>query len=269
MLSGCEGHEGTLLIRGHATSAGGTPASTSSAEPYSPVPGISWQAQLSGNIDVALPVELFYLDPDFAGEDTLAELRSRGRRIVCYVSATTFEPWRDDAANFPASTLGNPLASYPREQWIDIRDGTVRAIMQKRVEALAVYGCEGVDPASLATHTADSGFDITRADVLEYARWLSAEIHSRGMSTGLSAAEDIVGDLQGSFDWGLAIDCLQGSGCAPFVPLRSSGRAVLLVEFGDESTATDVCSAASNLGFDALVKGPAFDGFRIGCDDNP
>jgi hypothetical protein len=283
IVLGCQGTDGTILVRHRAM--GGAP---STAEPtagqageasaaaaggtgpvYVPAAESSWQAQLSGAIDPELGVELFYLDPDFTEPAALETVRARGGHYVCYLSAGSFEPWREDAGEFPARVLGLALPDYQREQWLDIRDQTVRELMLRRVEALALKGCEGVLPSSLAVHAADTGFDLTLADALDYAAWLASRIHLAGMSAGLGAPAELTTVLAGDFDWGLAVDCLDPSGCAAFQPLTALGKPVLHVEFGDEASAPSLCQAARASGFDALIKRESFDAFRIACSDIP
>jgi len=226
---------------------------------------VTWQAQLSGGVDPTLDVDVFYLDADFTGPSVVSELRSKGKLILCYVSAGTFEPWRGDANAFPESVIGEPLADYPREQWLDVRAASVRQLMQARLSAMAKAGCDGVYPSTLDAHLHSSGFAITRDDELAYAGWLATQIHAFGMSAGLSVPADLIADAERAYDWALAIDCLGASGCTPWGRVRQSGRAVLLVEFGDASSAARVCDAAGALGFDAIIKRLAFDGFRVGC----
>jgi hypothetical protein len=226
---------------------------------------VTWQAQLSGAVDPSLDVNLFYLDSDFTSAAVVSQLRAKGKLVLCYVSAGTFEPWRKDANDFPESVLGEPLADYPREQWLDVRAPSVRKLMQARLATMAMAGCDGVYPSSLEAHLHSSGFDITRSDMVAYAGWFATEIHAHGMSAGLSVSADLIPDVEHAYDWALAIDCLSSSGCTPWAPVRQSGRAVLLVEFGDSSDTGHVCDAAASLGFDAIIKRPAFDGFRVGC----
>jgi hypothetical protein len=281
---GCQGTDGTILVRhpaaggapatvepvaGHAGEAASAAGSGGTGPVYVPAADSSWQAQLSGSIDPELAVELFYLDADFTEPAALEALRARGAHYVCYLSAGSFEPWREDAGEFPARVLGLALPDYPREQWLDVRDETVRALMLRRVEALARKGCEGIVPASLAVHTADTGFDLTLDDALEYAGWLASRIHLAGMSASLGAPLQMTTALAGDFDWGLAVDCLDPSGCAAFQPFAEQEKPVLHVEFGDAATAPALCEAARALGFDALIKRESFDGFRIACADIP
>lgn len=277
---GCQGTDGTILVR-HAAAGGaggsapvaGHGGETAAAGSgglgpvYVPAADSSWQAQLSGAIDPELAVELFYLDADFTEPAALEAVRARGAHYVCYLSAGSFEPWREDAAQFPAQALGLALPDYQREQWLDIRDDTVRELMARRVEALALKGCEGILPSSLAVHAAETGFDLTLDDALDYAAWLASRIHLAGMSAGLGGPLELTSALVGDFDWGLAVDCLDPSGCAAFQPFTVESKPVLHVEFGDATTAPALCEAARASGFDALIKRESFDGFRIACAD--
>lgn len=277
LAASCDGTDGTILVRHQAASGapaaaghGGEPtgaAAGGSGPVYVPETDSSWQAQLSGAIDPDLQVELFYLDADFTEPAALGAVRDQGRHYVCYLSAGSFEPWREDAGEFPEQVLGRALSDYPREQWLDTRDETVRAIMGRRVDALAVKGCEGVAPSSLAVHAADTGFDLTLDDALDYATWLAERLHLVGMSAGLSAPLEVTTALADNFDWGLAIDCLEPSGCTAFEPLTAQGKPVLHVEFGDETTASELCAAGRAAGFNALIKRESLDGFRIDCRD--
>ena len=287
----CDGTTGTLVVRGGrgvdsgsdvdgmqgtggaslgsgGTSPGAGGASLgsggSATAGRSPAPGVTWQAQLSGAVDPSLDVNLFYLDADFTSAAVVSQLRAKGKLVLCYVSAGTFEPWRKDANDFPESVLGQPLADYPREQWLDVRAASVRKLMQARLVAMAMAGCDGVYPSTMEAHLHSTGFDITRSDMVAYAGWFATEIHAHGMSAGLSVSADLIPDVQQAYDWALVIDCL-ASGCTPWAPVRQSGRAVLQVEFGDSTDTSRVCNAAASLGFDAIIKRPAFDGFRVGC----
>jgi hypothetical protein len=282
LVASCQGTDGTILVRhraaggassmlepaaGHGGEAASAAGFGGTRPVYVPAADSSWQAQLSGAIDPDLPVELFYLDADFTEPAALEVLRARGAHYVCYLSAGSFEPWREDAGEFPPRVLGLALPDYPREQWLDIRDETVRALMLRRVEALALKGCEGIVPASLAVHVADTGFELTVDDALDYAGWVASRIHLAGMSAGLIAPLDLTTALVADFDWGLAVDCLEPSRCAEFQPFSDLGKPVLHVEFGDAETAPALCESARTFGFDPLIKRESFDGFRIACAD--
>ena len=54
------------------------------------------------------------------------ELKAAGRKVICYFSAGSYEPYRPDAADFAAADLGNELVGWPGERWLDTRSNGVR-----------------------------------------------------------------------------------------------------------------------------------------------
>jgi hypothetical protein len=100
-------------------SCGGTPASDTSPEPapttpapvpsggglWRPAPGVSWQWQLSGPVDVSVDADVYDVDLFDVDESTVRALHERGRRVICYVSAGSNEEWRPDAGRFPDEVL--------------------------------------------------------------------------------------------------------------------------------------------------------------------
>ncbi len=186
--------------------------------------------------------------------------------MLCYFSAGTLEPFRDDASRFPASTLGAPLANYPNERWVDIRDATVRAIMQDRIIAAAGAGCDGVHPSGVTAFQESTNLDFTRADQVAYDRWLTTVAHGLGLSIGLVNADAALSqDLVADFDWAVLWTCLD-TDCAPASPFIGASKPVFLIEYGDETRVADVCPKARALGLSAIIKRDGnLDAFRVGC----
>ena len=148
-----------------------------------------------------------------------------------------------------------------------IYDPAVRDIMARRVTRLAEYECDGVPPSSLTGYAADTGFDLTVEDALDYARWLAERLHAAGMSAGLAGPQALTGELWPTFDFGFAIGCMEGSQCSAFEVFEQARKPVLHVEFGDEGSAPDICNAASSLGFIPLITDPGFSGETVLCRD--
>ena len=279
LSAGCNGSEGTLVVR-HDSATGGvggaepSGAGTGGAgagmmpeKPYLPAQNARWLVQLDGAVDIGNAADFFYLDTEQQAASDLAKLHAQGRHYLCYLSAGSVEAFRADANDFPDSAVGNQLANFPNERWLDVRDATVRELMARRVQALAAQGCDGVPPSSLAVHAADTGFDLTLGDALDYARWLAERIHAAGMSAGLSGPGEMTGELWPSFDFGLAIGCLSGSQCSEYGVFDSAQKTVLHVELGDAGAAPNLCKSAQALGFDALISDAAFAGHCIACRD--
>jgi hypothetical protein len=270
-LLACDGTQGTLLVLHEAGGAGGEGsaggAGFGAEMPYIPADDVSWNARLDDAVDIAEDVQLFYLDADLQPASDLAALHAGGRHYLCYLSAGTYESFRDDAADFPEEVIGNALLDFPRERWLDVRAPAVRELMARRVQDLAARGCDGVPPSSLAVHLADTGFALSQTDALDYARWLAERIHAAHMSAGLAAPAELTAELWPTFDFGLAIDCLERSQCAEFDVLRAAGKPVLHIEFGDAASALNVCNTAEPLGFLPLITNPSFNGQSVRCQD--
>jgi hypothetical protein len=274
----CTGSEGTLLVRHDAGNAGttsqsgaagsgGSAGGSSTGGPYVPPADASWQTRLDDAVDVGLEADFFYLDADLQNPADLEELHAQGRHYLCYLSAGSWESFRPDRDDFPERVLGNPLQNFPSERWLDVRDPAVRELMARRVIALAELGCDGIPPSSLSVHAADTGFDLTLNDALDYARWLAERIHASGMSAGLAAPAEMTAELWPSFEFALAVDCLARNQCSDFQVFVDAGKPVLHVEFGDEQSAPTLCRNTERLGFNALITSPGFNRTALRCRD--
>jgi Glycoside-hydrolase family GH114 len=262
MLLACQGTEDTLLVLGE--SAGG--AGPTVPELWVPTEGARWLARLDGAVDIAEAAEFFYLDADQQPAEDLRALHAQGRQYFCYLSAGTLESFRSDAQLFPAETVGEVVPSFPNEHWLDVRDERVRELMARRLEGLAAAGCDGVTLASLGGE-GTTGFDLEVGDLVDYARFLAETSHAAGMSVGLTGPVALTQELWRNVDFGLAVACVQGSGCSEYAALRAAQKPVLYVELGEVSDAPDLCKSAQALGFDAIVSDAGFSGRCVVCRD--
>jgi hypothetical protein len=264
-LAACTGIEGDILrTPPDAAPHDATPADGGGPS-EEPEPLSTWQIQLSGSLDTSVDVRVFTLDLD-TPPPVLDALRDAGRIVFCYFSAGTMEPFRDDASDFPESSLGARLPDYPDERWVDVRDPAVRSIMQDRIARAAEVGCDGVHPSGLAGFSAENGIDFERADQLAYDRWLSGVAHEQGLSIGLVETDvELSEELVADFDWSVVWSCLD-TDCEAAAPFVALGKAAFLVEYGDESRTAEVCPKARALGLSAIIKRNAdLDAFRAGC----
>jgi len=67
---------------------------------WRPAPGLSWQWQLSGRVDISFRVDVYDVDGVETPAATMDELHAGGAKVVCYVSAGSWERWRPDAGVF-------------------------------------------------------------------------------------------------------------------------------------------------------------------------
>jgi hypothetical protein len=257
-VTACAGTQGDLLSSTPDANVGGDSA------PPPPILGVSWQIQLTGMVNTTVNVQLYTVDYETPAP-VIRDLHVAGRIVICYFSAGTFEPFRPDAARFPTTAMGAPLQGYPDERWIDIRNDTVRSIMQDRISAAAASGCDGIHPSGLAGFQEATGLTFTRDDQLAYDRWLAGVSHGSRLSMGLVEGDAALSqDLVPDFDWVVVWSCLDTQ-CAAASPFLNAGKTAFLVEIGDASRAPQVCPAAKGLGLSAVIKHQSLDAYRGGC----
>jgi hypothetical protein len=224
---------------------------------WHPSPGTTWQIQYTGALDTGVEVQMFDLDLFDSPDRALSSLHDAGRAVICYFSAGSYEDWRDDAGDFPASALGDPLDGWEGEWWLDIRDPMVREIMEARLDAAVERGCDGVDPDNVNAYTNDSGFALTATDQLSYNRFLADAAHSRGLSVALKNDVEQIEELEPWFDFQVNEECASYDECGLLAPFTGAGKAAFHIEYVDdwedaEARAAEVCGVGPNL--DTLLK---------------
>jgi hypothetical protein len=264
----------TLILFAAALSACASPLSTatpdsisvtdSPPEHWTPPIVAAWQIQHTGAIDTSLPVDIYNLDMFDTSPETIAELRSRGVKVMCYFSAGTFEDHRSDADKFPASLLGNDLADNSGEKWIDIRNLQILApIMLERITLATQKGCDGIDPGNVDGYAHDTGFALTPEDQLAYNIFLATAAHQMGLGIGLKNDLEQVPDLASHFDWAINENCFTYQNCHLLLPFVENGKSVFIIEY--QLPPDQFCSEADNLNFNALQKKPELDAYRFPC----
>jgi hypothetical protein len=279
-IFGCAGTEGTLITThsdggtggvtgGTGGSTGGSGASdgggSGGGSGAGPTPDMSMQIQLSGELDDSFDVDLYDIDLHTNSPSDFAALHAAGRLVGCYFSAGTLETWRGDADDLPAAVIGNGHQQYPSERWLDVGSTEVRELMRSRIELARTKGCDAIQPANLAVFSANSGLSVTRAENEEFAHFLATTAHGLGLSVAWSDEPDLFLGLPQAFDWGIAIQCIEYGRCQTWSSFRNAGKAVFIVEIGDERDVGRVCPAAATLGLPAIIKDNGYTAFRVGC----
>lgn len=231
---------------------------------WQPTPGTTWQWQLTGDIDTSFDVAMYDIDLFDVPQSVIDELHEDGRIVICYFSAGSYEEWRPDAADFPASVRGNPLDNWPGESWLDVRQiDTLGPIMQARLDLAVQKACDGVEPDNIDGYTNSSGFPLSASDQLAYNTWLAAKAHSRGLSIGLKNDLDQIPDLLPHFDWALNEQCFQYDECDLLLPFIQADKAVFGVEY--EGELADFCPQAMANHFSWLLKDWDLGPERMAC----
>ena len=249
---------GTALWMARDPSSGAAPAGLAPTTepvggPRRPPVGAAWQYQLSGPLDLDVDAEVFDVDGDETSADDIAHLHARGAYVVCYISAGTFEEWRDDASAYPDDVLGRPLDDWPGERWVDVRRTDVLLpIIEDRLARCAAKGFDAVELDNVDGYTHDTGFDLSAADQIAFDLALAAAAHRAGLAVGLKNSAELVVDLVDAFDFAVVEECIAYDECDRYVPFVEADKAVFLVEYGLEPD--EVCPRARALGFSAIVK---------------
>jgi len=243
---------------------------------YRPVVGTTWQWQLqpdgAGQINTAYDVEAYDLDLFDVPDSVIEDLHTRGRRLVCYFSAGTYESFRSDAGEFKASDLGKPLEDFPNERWLDIRTASVQRIVLARLDRAAARGCDGVEPDNVDGYANDSGFALTAADQLAFNRLVANEAHRRGLSVGLKNDLDQAAELVEYFDFAVNEQCHEFDECERLRPFIEAGKPVFNAEYADRfvnNAGTRAAMCAESLGQNLrtlVLPVDLDDSFRFSCD---
>ncbi len=253
------------------TAAPTTPAPpatpTAASTWWRPEPGLSWQWQLTGPLQLDLPVQVWDLDGEETPARVVEQLHAQGKRVICYISVGSYEEWRSDADQFPPEVLGNPYEGWPGERWLDIRRlDLLGPIMQARLDMCAAKGFDAVEPDNLMAYTEDTGFPLTLKDNLAYALWLAREAHARGLAIGLKNGAEMVPYLVEHYDFAIVEEAFLYDFAAAFTPFIVQGKAVFAAEYTDtEVDWPQACRQAQALGFSLILKQRDLDAWVTFC----
>lgn len=241
-----------------------SPETTTPNTWWAPAPGISWQWQLSGEIDTSIAAEMYDVDLFDAPQTVINELHARGRIVICYFSAGSWENWRPDAHQYPAEALGKPLEGWEDERWLDIRQiEALSPILTHRLDLARQKGCDGVEADNVDGYINDTGFPLTAQDQLDFNIWIAEQAHARNLSVGLKNDLNQIQALLPYFDWMLNEQCFEYDECSFLLPFIQAGKAVFGVEYNLEPE--HFCPQANAMNFDWLKKKLELDSFRVAC----
>ena len=250
----------------------------------------SWTWQLQGPLVDDYEVDWYVIDA-FAplGRDTMERLRAKGRNVLCYFSAGTYEPWRPDVHFFEPEDLAEPHPGFPDEPWLDPDDEKIMKIMANRMDMAKRIGCDGVELDNVDAFVHDTSFDVTKEEQLRFIKILANEAHERNLTVALKNAIEFMGDTVDYFDLAINEQCfeythpeLDAMGqptsrtfteCTYYDKMTDAGKPVFGAEYR-EVLITDpvererMCVEARGMNLRTLVLPYELDGsFRWSCDD--
>jgi hypothetical protein len=235
---------------------------------WRPAPGLTWQWHLSEPpVDTSVDAQVYDIDLFDNEASVIEELHAQGRKVICYISVGSREDWRPDADQFPSVVLGNDYEGWPGEKWLDIRRIDLLApIMRLRLDLCKTKGFDGVEPDNIEIYDNATGFPLTYADQLAYARWLADEAHSRGLAIGLKNAPDMVADSLSFFDYAITEDCFYYNWCDEMLPFIAAGKPVFAAEYTDmDVDFSAACTWGRQHKVSFIQKNRILTAFRVAC----
>jgi len=252
------------------TQSSSAPTPAPAADWWRPGPGLSWQWQLTGKLDMDLHVDVIDVDL-YVGQSVVDFYHEQGTKVICYISVGSFEDWRPDVDAFPKEVVGKDYEGWSGEKWLDIRRIDLLApIMRARLDLCAAKGFDAVEPDNMEVLGDDTGFPLTYEDQLRYALWLAEEAHKRGLAIGQKNASDATEDLVDIFDFAILEDAFYDDWAQEMKPYTDAGKAVFAAEYTDlPGDFEEACRQAQKLRFSAILKHRDLDAWVKFCPDQP
>ncbi len=200
-----------------------------------------------------------YTDQAISGNNTTLDtaavnaIHAAGGKAICYVDAGTWENWRVDANQFPASVQG-AKNGWPGERWLDIRQtSTLLPIMDARVQKCRQAGFDGVEWDNVDGYSNRTGFPLTANDQLVYDASLANLAHTYGLTVAMKNDVEQVPDLASYFDYAVNEQCQQYNECGNYTTsFINAGKTVFQVEY--KLSLTKFCPQANAANRNAIIK---------------
>ena len=260
---------GNITISADLSSAVFTVTDPPATPAWPPTPGVTWDYPIGANkLDFDNDAQVFGLDWEETDPDTVDLLHARNARVVCYVSAGSYENWRSDADKYKdpdtGVTLGNPLDGWPGERWVDVTDPDLKPILQARMQTCKDKGFDAIDYDNVEAFNNHPGLpQDTAAAQITFNTWLADTTHNTfNLKVALKNDLDQVNDLVSKFDFEINEQCQQYNECDILDPFITAHKAVFEVEY--KGTIDEICHRAHD-GFSVIKKKLKLDAYRQAC----
>lgn len=233
---------------------------------WKPEPGLSWQWQLTGKLDLDYKVDVVDIDLD-VHSSVVDHYHQQGTKVICYINVGSYEDWRKDANIFPQEVIGKDYQGWAGEKWLDIRRIDLLApIMSARFDECAQKGFDAIEPDNMEVPAGVSGYPITNQDLLRYAIWLADEAHARGLAIGVKNSPELARELVDVYDFAVTEDCFHYGWCEKMAVFIENGKAVFAAEYTDLTDNFDeACKKSSQLGFSTILKNRNLNSWIVSC----
>lgn len=239
------------------------PTPVSGLEHWIPSPGMSFQIQFSGDLDLDVEAAIFDLDAFDTESIVIQQLHQNGKHVICYINAGAIEDWRLDVNLYPPDLVGKAYQGWPGEYWLDIRDlDALAPLIEARLDLCKSKDFDGVEFDNVDGYQNDTGFEITAVDQLKFNRWLADAAHEHGLSVGLKNDPDQIIDLEPRFDFLVLESCFNQGWCEQAQSFIEAGKSVFVIEY---SNIDKYCSIAKENSITLLQKNLELNAWRSTC----
>lgn len=204
-----------------------------------------WQIGAGSDAGVALPagVKLVSLDGFDISGAKVAQLNSQGVYTVCYINVGSYEPWRPDAAQYPAYLKIQQDPDWPDESFLDVNDvfrpnSVLATILANRFKMCRDKGFAAIEPDNLQNDENVSGGRVTTQQQIDFNGFIADLAHSYGLAVFQKNGPDkvLLRDRTGKmmvekFDAILNEECQQYKECGPLAEYVKRGKLALNVEY--------------------------------------
>jgi hypothetical protein len=206
-------------------------------------------------------VSMYDIDGFDALPADVAAMHAAGIKVVCYISAGTWENWRPDASQFPPAILGQKNG-WPGEKWLDIREAqktpsVLLRLMNARLDMCQQKGFDGVELDNIDGYTNKTGFPLSAADQIFYNTTLANAAHERGLMVLQKNDNEQIPTLLPYFDAALNEQCNQYKECTTaqnggfgYDQYIAAGKAVFQAEY--RLTVSRFCPADNAANFNGV-----------------
>ncbi|KAH8080879.1 glycoside hydrolase superfamily [Filobasidium floriforme] len=219
-------------------------------------PKISYPT-VTSNHQISVTSSIYIVDGDNTSNKTIAEYKAAGKTVMCYFSAGSFEPFRDDAALFKSDCFCGKGSTYNAktekcssnknkmdgwdEYWLDLRTPAcltnIKAIQEARMRKFQQKGCDGVDPDNVDSYINSQKYGTTKANQAAYLTWLSQTARGLGLYIDLKNSGDILEDypqIVEMFDFSVIESCYVWEECDVYKPFLDAKKPQIRVEYGSD-----------------------------------
>lgn len=234
--------------------------------------GLTFEWRLDALSDsFTTPADVIDIDAFDASPALVSNLQAQGKKVVAYLSVGSVENFRDDADQFPQSTIGAIYEGFEDENWLDIRQiDLIAPVLRTRLDMIQAKGFDAIEPDNINGYQNVTGFALNENDAIAFSRWLIVEAHARGLSIGQKNAEEIIPQMVDEFDWILSEDAFVEGFQDTLEPYITAGKAVFFTEYTDRISTTDfqndVCAYATVKGYSAVLKDRDLTNTTIYCN---